>query len=75
MTVELKKGYYIDSYYDKNTRSYITTLKDEDGNQIRDAYYSGNMTDRNADIQYMKEFFNQYMNEALNLRKTIKLIG
>ena len=72
MTVELKKGYYIDSYYDKNTRSYITTLKDEDGNQIRDAYYSGNMTDRNADIQYMKEFFNQYMNEALNLRKTIK---
>ena len=72
MTVKKKKGYYIDSYYDKNTRSYITTLKDEDGNQIRDAYYSGNMTDRNADIQYMKEFFNQYMNEALNLRKTIK---
>ena len=72
MTVELKKGYYIDSYYDKNTRSYITTLRDKDGNQIRDAYYSGNMTDRNTDIQHIKEFFEQYLNEALNLRKTIK---
>ena len=72
MTVELKKGYYIDSYYDKNTRSYITTLRDKDGNQIRNAYYSGNMTDRNTDIQHIKEFFEQYLNEALNLRKTIK---
>ena len=72
MTVELKKGYYIDSYYDKNTRSYITTLRDKDGNQIRDAYYSCNMTDRSADIQHIKEFFEQYLNEALNLRKTIK---
>lgn len=61
MTVELKKGYIIDSYYDKNTRSYITTLKDNEGNQIRDAYYSGNMTDRNSDIQHIKEFFYKYM--------------
>lgn len=61
MTVELKKGYIIDSYYDKNTRSYITTLKDNEGNQIRDAYYSNNMTDRNSDIQHIKEFFYKYM--------------
>ena len=61
MTVELKKGYIIDSYYDKNTRSYITTLKDNEGNQVRDAYYSGNMTDRNSDIQHIKEFFYKYM--------------
>lgn len=72
MTVELKKGYIIDSYYDKNTRSYITTLKDNEGNQIRDAYYSGNMTDRNADVQHLKEFFYEYMNEALDLKKSIK---
>ena len=57
MTVELKQGYTIDSFYDKQTRSYITTLRDKDGNQVRNAYYSGNMTDRNADIQHIKEFF------------------
>lgn len=59
MTVELKKGYTIDSYYDKHTRSYITTLRDEEGNQIGDAFYCGNMTDRDADIQYIKEIFLQ----------------
>lgn len=57
MTIELKKGYIIDSYYDKQTRSYITTIKDNEGNQIGDALYSGNMTDRNTDVQYFKEIF------------------
>lgn len=72
MTIELKKGYTIDSYYDKNTRSYITTLRDEDGNQVRDAYYSGNMTDRNADVQFIKEFFYKYTLPSLSKTKEIE---
>lgn len=74
MTVELKKGYIIDSYYDKNTRSYITTLKDNEGNQIRDAYYSGNMTDRNSDIQHIKEFFYKYMDSKTGIIKDEDII-
>lgn len=74
MTVELKKGYIIDSYYDKNTRSYITTLKDNEGNQIRDAYYSNNMTDRNSDIQYIKEFFYKYMDSKTGTIKDEDII-
>lgn len=62
MTKELKKGYYIDSFYDRNTKSYITTLRDNESNQIGDASYSGNMTDRDADVQAIKEkFFQEYL--------------
>lgn len=62
MTKELKKGYYIDSFYDRHTKSYITTLRDNESNQIGDASYSGNMTDRDADVQAIKEkFFQEYL--------------
>ena len=58
MTVELKKGYYIDSYYDKDSKSYITSIKDKESNQVGEILYSDNMTDRNSDIQNLKEIFN-----------------
>ena len=58
MTVELKKGYYIDSYYDKDFKSYITSIKDKESNQVGEILYSDNMTDRNSDIQNLKEIFN-----------------
>ena len=58
MTVELRKGYYIDSYYDKDSKSYITSIKDKESNQVGEILYSDNMTDRNSDIQNLKEIFN-----------------
>lgn len=69
MTIELKKGYIIDSCFDKSTRRYITTLKDNEGNKVRDAYYSSNMTDRNSDIQQIKEFFYKYMDSKTDTIK------
>ena len=62
MVVELKKGYYIESNYDKFTDSYITILKDKDGNQVNDALYSDTMVDRNYDIQEIKDYYNNYLN-------------
>ena len=61
MIIELKKGYTIESYYDKFTDSYITRLLDNEGNQVRDALYSSDMIDRNYDIQEIKDFFNEYI--------------
>ena len=46
MIVELKRGYTIESNYDKFTDSYITRLIDKDGNQVRDSLYSSDMIDR-----------------------------
>ena len=63
MVLELKKGYYIESNYDKFTDSYITRLLDENGKQVRDALYSADIVDRNYDIQSIKDFFKTYMND------------
>lgn len=61
MIVELKRGYTIESNYDKFTDSYITRLLDDEGNQVRDALYSSDMIDRNYDVQEIKDFFNEYI--------------
>lgn len=61
MIVELKRGYTIESDYDKFTDSYITRLLDNEGNQVRDSLYSSDMIDRNYDIQDIKDFFNEYI--------------
>ena len=63
MVIELKKGFSIDSWYDKFTDSYITRLLDPEGNQIRDALYSGDIVGRNYDIQSIKDFFTTYMKD------------
>ena len=63
MVIELKKGYTIDSWYDKFTDSYITRLLDPEGNQIRDALYSGDIVGRNYDVQSIKDFFTTYMKD------------
>ena len=63
MVIELKKGYTIESYYDKFTDSYITRLLDPERNQIRDALYSGDMVGRNYDIQSIRDFFKTYMSD------------
>ena len=69
MIVELKKGYTIESRYDKFTDSYITRLIDPDGKQIKDARYSDDMVDRNYDIQDIKDYFNNYINIGLSERE------
>lgn len=66
MIVELKKGYTIESRYDKFTDSYITRLIDPDGKQVKDARYSDDMVDRNYDIQDIKDYFNNYINIGLS---------
>ena len=63
MVIELKKGYTIDSWYDKFTDSYITRLLDPEGNQVRDALYSGDIVGRNYDVQSIKDFFTTYMKD------------
>ena len=63
MVIELKKGYTIDSWYDKFTDSYITRLLDPEGNQIKDALYSGDIVGRNYDVQSIRDFFKTYMND------------
>lgn len=70
MIVELKKGYTIESRYDKFTDSYITRLIDPDGKQVKDARYSDDMVDRNYDIQDIKDYFNNYINIGLSERET-----
>lgn len=69
MIVELKKGYTIESRYDKFTDSYITRLIDPDGKQVKDARYSDDMVDRNYDIQDIKDYFNNYINIGLSERE------
>lgn len=63
MVIELKKGYTIDSWYDKFTDSYITRLLDPEGNQIKDALYSGDIVGRNYDVQSIRDYFKTYMSD------------
>lgn len=63
MIIELKKGYTIESRYDKFTDSYITRLLDPESKQVRDALYSGDMVGRNYDILEIRDFFTAYMND------------
>lgn len=52
--IELSNKLYIDSWYDKYSRNYITQVKDENDNEI-DYAYSGNAKDRDSDIKAFKE--------------------
>ena len=63
MVLELKRGYTIESNYDKFTDSYITRLLDENGKQVRDALYSPDINGRNYDIQDIRDFFKNYMGD------------
>jgi hypothetical protein len=39
--IALAHGQYIETWYARKTRSYVTQLKDEQGNQVGEAYYGG----------------------------------
>lgn len=65
--IELSSKLYIDSWYDKYSRSYITQVKDEEDNEI-DYAYSGNRADRDADIKYFKDKYKDEIVEYLQPR-------
>lgn len=45
---------YVDTWYDRHTRSWVVQLKDRDGNQIGDAEYVGNTHDRDRIVNMMQ---------------------
>lgn len=65
--IELNSKLYIDSWYDKYSRSYITQVKDEEDNEV-DYAYSGNRADRDADIKYFKDKYKDEIVEYLQPR-------
>jgi hypothetical protein len=47
--------YSIKTWHDKHTKSWITQIKDEQGNQIGEAAYDGNKKSRDASIKEFKQ--------------------
>lgn len=45
---------YIDTWYDRHTRSWVVQLKDREGNQIGEAEYVGNKRDRDRVVEMMQ---------------------
>lgn len=75
MIKELKKGLYIDSWYDKYSRSYITQVKDAEDNELEYSY-SGNKKDRDSDIKYFQEKYkNGRVQESLDKRKKLPALS
>ena len=62
MIVELKKGYTIESKYDKFSDSYITRLLDNESKQVGDALSSKDIVGKNQDIKSVKDYFTNYIN-------------
>ena len=62
MIVELKKGYTIESKYDKFTDSYITRLLDNESKQVGDPLSSKDIVGKNQDIKSIKDYFGNYIN-------------
>lgn len=69
--IELNSKLYIDSWFDKYTKSYITQIKDEEDNEI-DYAYSGNIADRDADIAYFKDKYKDEIVEYLQPKEDKK---
>ena len=69
--IELSNKLYIDSWYDKYSRSYITQVKDNEDNEI-DYAYSGNRADRDEDIKDFKEKYKDDIVEYYQSKKKKK---
>lgn len=69
--IELNDKLYIDSWYDKYSKNYITQVKDNEDNEI-DYSYSGNSKDRNTDIEYFKDKYKDEIVEYLQPKKKKK---
>lgn len=62
MIIELKKGYTIESRYDKFSDSYITRLLDNESKQVGDALSSKDIVGKNQDIKSVRDYFTNYIN-------------
>lgn len=69
--IELSNKLYIDSWYDKYSRNYITQVKDENDNEV-DYAYSGNAKDRDADIKAFKDKYKEDIVEYYQSKKKKK---
>lgn len=69
--IEINDELYIDSWYDKYSKSFITQVKDNEDNEI-DYSYSGNSKDRNEDIKYFKDKYKDQITEYYQSKKKKK---
>ena len=69
--IELSNKLYIDSWYDKYSKSYITQVKDNEDNEV-DYAYSGNRADRDVDIKDFKEKYKDDIVEYYQSKKKKK---
>ena len=75
MIKELRKGLYIDSWYDKYSRSYITQVKDAEDNELEYSY-SGNKKDRDADIKHFQDKYrNGKVQESVDRKKKLPALS
>ncbi len=66
--IEINNELYIDSWYDKYSKNYITQVKDLEDNEV-DYAYSGNSKDRDADIKYFKKQYKNELSEEYKKKK------
>lgn len=69
--IEINDKLYIDSWYDKYSRNYITQVKDNEDNEI-DYAYSGNSGDRDYEIQRFKDKYKDEIVEYFQPKKKKK---
>ncbi len=69
--IELNSKLYIDSWYDKYSRNFITQVKDNEDNEV-DYTYSDNSKDRDSDIQFFKDKYKEEIVEYLQPKETRK---
>lgn len=69
--IELTDKLYIDSWYDKYSKSYITQVKDLEDNEV-DYSYAGDAKGRDADIQYFKDEYGSQLEEYYQSKKKKK---
>ncbi len=69
--IELNDKMYIDSWYDKFSRSYITQVKDNEDNEL-DYAYSGDAKGRDHDIQAFKDLYKEEIVEYLQPKEDKK---
>ena len=69
--IELSNKLYIDSWYDRFSKNYITQVKDNEDNEI-DYAYSGDAKGRNFDIQMFKDKYKDDIVEYYQSKKKKK---
>jgi len=58
--------FLVDTWYDRQTRSWVTQLLNEEGNQIFDAFYAGNKEDALYDHKFYIDRINSFGGDILS---------